>query len=200
MVIEFFGVPGSGKTTAARELFKVLAKNEIAVTCFIGDISPIRKVLLILKMVLSFRLNLMFFLDIANLNFRDVANLLYVRAIYLASRNKIVLVDQGFVQALISAKIYNPTVPIRNIRKHYLPFDRIIILCEEPFTIIKDRLIKRSGPSRLEIRGVEEHELLKWFEETDLISKELDTKNFFRLEDLGETYNRIVQVIRILKH
>jgi len=200
MVIEFFGVPGSGKTTAARELIKDLAKNEIAVICFIGDISPIRKVLLILRMVLSFKLNLKFFLDISNLSFRDVANLLYVQSIYLASRNKIVLIDQGFVQALISAKIYNATVPIRNIQKHYQIFDRIVILCEEPIAIIEDRLKKRNGPSRLEKMGLEEQELLKWFEETDRISKELDTKNFFRLKELGGTYNRIVQVMRILEH
>lgn len=195
MVIEFFGVPGSGKTTAARELVKVLTKNEIPVTYFVGDISRMRKVLLILRFALSARQNLRLFLDISNLNFRDITNLLYVRAVYLASRKKIVLIDQGFVQALISAKVYNAAIPIQDIRKHYQNFDRITILCEEPLVVIEDRLLTRNGPSRLEKSGVDKQELLKWFEETELLTKGFDTKTFFRLKDFGKTFNMIVEVI-----
>lgn len=195
MVIEFFGVPGSGKTTAARQLEKFLTKNEIPVTYFVGDIPRIRKVLLIVRSALFVRQNIRLFLDISSLNFRDVTNFLYVRAIYLASRKKIVLVDQGFVQALISAKVYNAAVPVQDIRKHYQYFDRITILCEEPLVVIEDRLLTRSGPSRLEKGGVEKQELLKWFKEVDIMSKECDTKNFFRFNDIGKTFNEIVEAI-----
>lgn len=155
MIIEFFGFPGSGKTTISNAFIKELEENDIGVVRGTFDhLSKIKRVFWkTLFSGLSIFYNTEFFIRsilffIKNRSLSDFLNItyLYSRYSYCKNTNKIVIFDQGLTQAYLS--IYSFTKRGKGYDSFFLfkKIDRLILLQLNFDENIK-RLSTRKGKS-----------------------------------------------------
>lgn len=184
MIIEFFGFPGSGKTTLSNELIKTI-KNEncdVIRGTFDHHNSFSRIGLKVFYCVLSIFYNYRFFFhnfkifiatsNKANFSPKDFLNVTYLYARYskFKKSKNIIVFDQGLCQAYLSILTFNDNIEY-NFEKILDVLDTVIILDLE-YQKNKERLLKRgNNVSRVE-------------------------KNVEMIEDLYRKYVKIYKSIR----
>ena len=164
MIIEFFGLPGSGKTTITEHLIhKMKSKNFHVIRGTFDHLSTNKRIFN--KLIFSFLClflnplfyikNIFFFFDFSlnrKINITDFVNItyLYSRYFVFANSEKLIFFDQGLTQA------YWSTLSFINNGKEYdfeLLFKKItnVIIVELDESINKERLFHRNDKrSRLQ--------------------------------------------------
>lgn len=160
MIIEFFGFPGSGKTTLSNELIHQLELKRIKVVRGTVDhLGFFRRVFLKgFYCFLCLFLNPSFWLKNLNIifrykSFRDFLNLTYLFARYtsLSQGDKLVVFDQGLLQAYWSIVTFTG---YKNFNLNYLvvKLEKVVILkldSEENFLRLSQREEKHSRSQNL---------------------------------------------------
>lgn len=165
LVIEFIGMPGSGKSTLCDYVYDEL-KNEYDIINFTSEITKKNKNLriiiklyylvtfflihpsLVIKLFLMiYRTGQKTFNDLVKVSF----NLYFILGVLEKKKNKIILLDQGLLQSFWSISFNskrNENTEIVKLLKDYFP--NLVIKVSVKKEVLKNRLLTRNGNSRLE--------------------------------------------------
>lgn len=168
MIIEFIGFPGSGKTTISNKLISRSAGSTVIIQGTFDHKMPVVRIpLKLLYSFLCFVLKPRFFFY--NLNFfihsglskgiKDFVNITYLSARYICYMNskKLVIFDQGLVQAYFSLMIFNKRFEDYDFKYLTELVDYIVILnlsIDLVFKRIKERNTRKSRVDRMSIDKV----------------------------------------------
>lgn len=155
MIIEFFGFPGSGKTTICNGLITSLEKdNKTVIRGTFDHLGKVHRVFskvlfsfLCLVLAPKFYFQSIHFL-IKSRSIGDFLNLtyLYGRYAYYKNTDKIVIFDQGLMQAYLSIASFTKSSVVYNPKPLLEQLDRLIVL-ELDFDSTKERLLSRADKS-----------------------------------------------------
>jgi adenylate kinase family enzyme len=165
LVIEFIGMPGSGKSTLCDQVYNDL-KNEYDIINFTSEITKKNKSSrIIIKLYYFFTFFLMhpsLFIKLLTKIYRTEQktlrdfvkvsfNLYFILGVLEKKDNIIILFDQGILQAFWS--IYfnskrNKNIDIVKLLKYYFP--DLVVEVSVRKEILKNRLLTRNGNSRFE--------------------------------------------------
>lgn len=182
MIIEFFGFPGSGKTTICNALITSLEKeNKIVIRGTFDHLDKVHRVFSkfffsFLCLVLSpkFFFQSIHFL-IKSRSIGDFLNLtyLYARYAYYKNTDKIVVFDQGLMQAYLSIASFTKSSVVYNPKLLLEQLDRLIVL-ELDFHSTKERLLSRTDKSSRAQKDMES--LRGFYQKYESVEKQITAK------------------------
>ncbi len=194
-VVEFFGLPGSGKTTVAGELFRLLKESHVEAEfrpeMFDDTLPAYRRHLLRLSLILrqmptTLRRSksLLSVVRVPQKSFKDRLKALYnswtVMSVVSLARSMpgLLILDQGFSQAAWSVALNSPRDDVSGLLENFpVDFHWHVVIFDAPAEVLRARLSQRRGSiSRLERADGPELEAL-W---TKAVALHKETAEFLR--------------------
>lgn len=179
MIIEFFGFPGSGKTTICNQFVKKLNKDDQKVIRGTFDhlgVFP-RIVCKLFYSFLCFFISPHFYIKQGNLTFADFLNVTYLYSRYSLFKNsdKIVVFDQGLIQAYWSIIAFTEEGKKYDYKFLFEKIDIIVILEIDIEKNLERLFLREDKRSRVQKKEAEELEL--YFKKFLMVKESLNELN-----------------------